>query len=181
MCRHAHHRAGPVFAEHVIRDPDRHGEIRERIDREAAGEETFLGHFARQTTGAILRPEFLRLCQERLFVFRFLSESRDQAMLRSKHHERRAEDRVDARREDFDRIVGALDRELHARPFRSPDPVPLHRQNLFGPLRQAFGRLQQIVGVVVILKNHCSRSFWITAVPQRQQAPSTTCSFASTV
>ena len=43
---------------------------------------------------------------------------------------------------------GALDRELDARAFRPPDPVPLHRQDFLGPLRQAFGRLQQIVGVV---------------------------------
>src|SRR5829696_7181522 len=33
----------------------------------------------------------------------------------------------------------------------------------------------------VILKNHCSRSRVVTGVPQRQQPPSTTCSFASTV
>jgi hypothetical protein len=30
-------------------------------------------------------------------------------------------------------------------------------------------------------KNHCSRSFSTTSVPQRQQAPSMTCSLASTV
>src|SRR4029453_5309073 len=34
---------------------------------------------------------------------------------------------------------------------------------------------------VVILKNHCSRSRATTVVPHRQHAPSTTCSFASTV
>ena len=33
----------------------------------------------------------------------------------------------------------------------------------------------------VILRNHCSRSRVTTVVPQRQQAPSTTCSLASTV
>ncbi len=33
----------------------------------------------------------------------------------------------------------------------------------------------------VMRKNHCSRSRVVTAVPQRQQPPSTTCSLASTV
>ena len=148
MRGHAHHRAGAVFTEHVVRDPDRDRQVGVGIDRESAGEETFLGDLAGHPSGAILRPELLRLRQERLFVFRFLRERRDQAVLRREHHERRAEDRVDARREDFDRIVRALDREAHARAFRSPDPVPLHRQDFFGPLRQPFGRLQQIVRVV---------------------------------
>ena len=37
-----HHRAGAVLAQHEVRDPDRHRLVRERIDREAAGEEAFL-------------------------------------------------------------------------------------------------------------------------------------------
>ena len=33
----------------------------------------------------------------------------------------------------------------------------------------------------VILKNHWSSSFWVTSEPHREQAPPSTCSFASTV
>src|SRR3989338_8319153 len=35
--------------------------------------------------------------------------------------------------------------------------------------------------VPVTLKNHCSKFFWMTLLPQRSQLPSMTCSFAKTV
>jgi hypothetical protein len=62
--------------------------------------------------------------------------------------------------------------KLDAGAFRSPDPVPLHRQDFLGPLRQAFGRLQQIVGVVRDLEEPLLEIFLDHCVPQRQQAPS---------
>ena len=41
--RNGHHGARAVLAQHEVGDPDRHRLAGERIDREAAGEEAFLG------------------------------------------------------------------------------------------------------------------------------------------
>jgi hypothetical protein len=154
--------------------------VRERIDREAAGEEAFLSHFAGHAAGAILRAESAAPLPGTPSRLRFLRKASDQRVLRREHHERRAEDRVDARREHFDRIVRPGS-GTDARAFRSPDPVALHRQHFLGPLRQAFGRLQQIIGVGGDLEEPLLQVLLDHRVPQRQQAPSTTCSFASTV
>ena len=76
----------------------------------------------------------------------------DERVLGRQQDEIRAVNRVDSGGEDLDGRLGILgtarlQREFHARPFRSPDPVLLHCQNLLGPSRQPFGRLQQFVGV----------------------------------
>ena len=68
-------------------------------------------------------------------------------MLGRQQHERGAVDRVDARREDLDRVAAAGDRELYARAFRAADPVPLHDDDLLGPCRQRLESFQQFVGV----------------------------------
>ena len=44
---HAHDRAGAVLGQHVVRHPDRHAFVRERIDRVGAGEQPLLLHQAR--------------------------------------------------------------------------------------------------------------------------------------
>ncbi len=146
--RHAHHRSRAVFDEHVVRDPNRNGQIRVRIDRKTAGKEAFFRNLTGQPAGAILRPKPLRLFQECRLVFRFLRKRCDQTVFRRQHHKRRAEDGVDAGGEDFNRIVGALDREPDTSAFRSPNPIPLHGQDFLRPFRQAFSRLQQIVRVM---------------------------------
>ena len=42
MGRHGHDRAGPVFHEHEVADPDRHLFVVQGIDRIGAGEDAFL-------------------------------------------------------------------------------------------------------------------------------------------
>ena len=87
-------------------------------------------------------------CLKRGRIRRALGERRHQRMLRTEQHERRAVDRVDARREDLDlRLRIAFDGELHTRAFRPADPVPLHRQHLLGPPVSVTGVVEQLVGV----------------------------------
>ena len=75
-------------------------------------------------------------------------------VLGRQEHARRAEDGVDARREDLDRVRDggesspASTGNFTRVPSRSPNPVLLHRQHFVGPLAQLLDALQQIVGVV---------------------------------
>ena len=119
----------------------------------------------------------------------------NERMLGREHQEVRAEDRVDARREDLNGIrwAGAspgsrvrdreirLSAELHPRALRPPDPVPLHRQNLLGPVLETLRRFEQLVGVVGDAEEPLIELADRHDVPQRQHLPSMTCSFASTV
>ncbi len=133
----------------------------------------------------------------------------DERMLGREQDEVGAVDRVDAGGEDLDR-VGARDsglgtrefgsgldvcrvpdpesrvpdrreREAHASALGSPDPVPLHRQDLLGPAGQLVGCLQQLVGVA------CDAEEPLLQLADRHRRaaapapPSTTCSLASTV
>jgi len=71
-------------------------------------------------------------------------------MLRRQDDEGRAVDRIDARREDFDPAVvaaGRHDRELDSRALRAADPVPLHDDDLLGPVGQRIEPGQQLVSV----------------------------------
>ena len=67
-------------------------------------------------------------------------------VLRRQQDERRAINGVDAGGEDFHRAASSQ-RELQLGAFRAPNPVPLHRQHLLGPLRQCVERGQQFVRV----------------------------------
>jgi hypothetical protein len=61
VARHAHHRAGAVFAEHEVGDPDRHRLSGEWIDRLLTGIESFLATHPRL---AVLGAERLDLRPE---------------------------------------------------------------------------------------------------------------------
>jgi hypothetical protein len=91
---------------------------------------------------AVLHAEAPRLLAERPARRPTPTRSLHERVLGRERHEGGAEDRVDARREDLDapvagRAVRLHYRELHAGAFRSPDPVPLHRQHLLGPAVEA--------------------------------------------
>ncbi len=111
VTRHPHHRAGPVLAQHEVRDPDRNRPIGERIDRRPPGVEAFLLDLASHARRAVLRLKALqRLAEVRCPLL-------DERMLRCQHQEVGAVDRVDPRREDVDRF-GARGSGLGARGIR---------------------------------------------------------------
>ena len=84
-------------------------------------------------------------------IGRLGGEPIDHRMLGSEQDERRAVDRVDAGREDLDRVVSAgspaRNRKLDARAFRAADPVALHHDDFLRPLGQRVEPLQQLVRV----------------------------------
>ena len=122
--------------------------------RVPAREEAFLLDLARQPGRAILRAKRRRLLAERRRIVGEHRELLDHLVLGRQEHARGAENRVDPRREHFDRVrdgrrlLSRQHRKLDARALRSPDPVPLHRQHFFGPLAQLLDALQQVVRVV---------------------------------
>ncbi len=94
------------------------------------------------------RRKALHLFPQGRRIARALGELVHQRMLRAQQHERSAEDGVDAGGEHLDlRRRVAFERELDPGPIGAPDPVALHRENLFGPLAQAVGRCEQLVGI----------------------------------
>src|SRR5207248_1701125 len=125
--RHCHYGAGAVVAEDEIRHPHRYGLLRERVRRREAGVETLFLDLAADTRGAILRAEVLHLPAESGRILRAIRELHYQRMLGAEEDERRAVDRVDARREHLD-VAAVAERKLDLRSFRPPDPVLLHRQ-----------------------------------------------------
>ena len=117
-----HDRTRAVFAEHEVRNPDRHGLLGERIHHEAAGVEAFLLDFAGHSRGAILRAERRCLRSKSSGIPRLSRKPFDQRMLRSEEHEIRPVNCVNPGRKHFDRLIcsrssapNRYDRELHAR------------------------------------------------------------------
>ena len=96
---------------------------------------------------AVERAELPHLLVKRRRVGTLSGEAVYQRMLWRQQHERRAVDRVDARREDLDADVGGGHRERETGPFRAADPVPLHYDDLLGPFGQRLEAGQQLVGV----------------------------------
>ncbi len=148
MSGNRHDRAGAVLAEHEVRHPDWNGLASERVHRAYAGIEALLLDVPADSGGAILGPESLCLPAESRWIRGPFGKRGHERMLRTEEHEGGPEDRVDACREHLDLRPGiAFDRELHARAFRPPDPVALHRQDLLGPLRQGNRVVEELVGV----------------------------------
>jgi len=63
----------------------------------------------------------------------------------------------------------------------SERPIQFRCAAMIGSGHSMPSNLSSSSAYAVILKNHCVRSFFTTAVPQRSQRPLMTCSFASTV
>ncbi len=160
--RHAHHRTGAVLDQHEVRNPHGHRLSGEGIDHLPSRVEAFLLHLADEARRPVLAAEPRRLGTESHRVRRFVRETVDQRMLGGEQHERRAVDRVDARREDLDvvrhRPAGRLRRggrrptgrrqgEPDAGALRATDPVALHRQHLVRPGVEPGDGVEQLVRV----------------------------------
>ena len=65
-----------------------------------------------------------------------------QRMLRSQHHERRAEDGVDPGGEDLQTFFAVINGERDARPVAAADPIALHRADALRPAIEAIETIQ---------------------------------------
>ena len=84
-------------------------------------------------------------------------ELRDERVLGRQHGIGHAEARVRARGEDLDvQIRASLDGQAELGALGSTDPVTLHGLHTLGPV-EAVERVQQLVGIAVMRKNHCLR------------------------
>src|SRR4029453_13985290 len=104
VCGDGHHRSRAVLAEHEVCDPDRDRLTGERIHCGTSCVEALLLVVATGARRTILEPEFLRLPLEAGGIAGAFSKTCDERMLRAEQHERRTEDRVDARGKYFDRL-----------------------------------------------------------------------------
>ena len=140
--RDGHDRAGAVVHQDVVGDPDREPLAVDGVRRVVAGEDAGLLRLG----GAVLGAARAGVARVRL---RLLARVRlDERMLRRDDEERRAEQRVGARREDRQVEVEIVDAEEDLRALGAADPVALDRLRPLGPL--AAGRqvvLEQLVGV----------------------------------
>ena len=134
-----HDRARAVVHEDVVGDPDRELLAVDGVDRVEAGEDA--GLLGRRR--AILdRP---RAGVARVLL-RLVARVRvDERMLRREDEERRAEQRVGARREDGDVVARLLDAEEDFGALGAADPVALDRLRLLRPLGARV--LEELVGV----------------------------------
>ena len=154
MGGHRHDRPRAVLGQDEVGDPDRHGPAGERVDAPAPGVEALLLDRAGQAVGPVQRPKLLHLPVEPGRVRHLIGKAGHERMLRRQQDERRPEDGVDAGREDLnlDRVprLGprGLDREPDQRPLGAPNPVPLHRQHLGGPLFEPLDAVEQPVGIL---------------------------------
>src|SRR4030095_11297340 len=131
--------------------PDRDGLTCERIDRRTSGWEPFLLELSDRTNASILRLESLQVLTKRRI--RRSAPGLSERVLRRQYDEVGTVDRVDPRSKHLDRVdaraaVLLRQRKLHSRSVRPADPVPLHRQNLLGPLGQVLDPLEQLIGVL---------------------------------
>ena len=161
LAGHRHDRAGAVAHQHVVGDEDGDALVVHGVDDEAAGEHARLvarvglaleiallgGELAVAVHGVGRRagdPEHALPVVDRValpvdedLVARPLEgdDLVDERMLGREHHERGAEDRVGARREDLDEhVLAALDREADDRAGAAADPVALHQLDRLGPV-----------------------------------------------
>src|SRR4051812_13764398 len=89
-------------------------------------------------------------------------------MLGREDDEGRPVDRVDAGREYLYFAASTLNREPHPRALGTPDPVALHREDLFGPLAELAHVVEQLVGVLRDLQEPL---FQVTGGDRRSTAP----------
>ena len=137
---HAHHRAGAVLGEHVVRQPDRHAFARERVDRVRAGEDALFSMSCVRSSsdfdvsGCARMPSIARACA-RDCAARICATTGCSGATAKKRH---AEERIDARREDVDASRRRLRcRTTNVRAFAAADPVALHRARCVPASRRA--------------------------------------------
>ena len=126
--RDGHDRPGPVVGQDVVRDVDRQPLAVDGVDRMETGEDTRLLGRLRALHG-LLRPGPAHVVANLVGV-----DSGDELVLGRQDEERRAVERVGARREDGNVLVQLLDPEEDLRALRAADPVALARLDRLGPI-----------------------------------------------
>ena len=142
-----HDRARPVLHEHVVGDVHRQALAVDRVDDVAAQEDAGLLAVGVATVLGRAGEHLVDVRVDRLLLLGPLHQPEDVGVLGRHHEERRAEERVRARREH--RVVDAqlLVAEGDLRALRAPDPVALHRLDVRGPV-DLVEVVEQPVGVV---------------------------------
>ena len=148
MGRYAHHRAGAVFKQHIIRYPDWYLFSIERIDGISAGEHAFFFHVGCCAVNFAEVADPFDKCADRCrFRFAF-----DQFF-----HQRMLWCQYDIRHAERSILPGCVDRNLFAQfrhvkaelgPFAATDPVFLHGPYPLRPAAQQIEVFQQPVGIV---------------------------------
>jgi len=145
VCRDGHHRALAVGHQHEIRDVDRHFVTGNRMNRFEPGIHTELlssfdtgfGYIHGLATGDKQRNVFARL--------RGLLRQRMFSCYSDIGHTHQC---IRPCSEYLQRFVVALDAEVNLDPFRTANPVALHRHHALGPLVQLVKIIQQFLRVV---------------------------------
>ena len=146
--RHAHHDAGAVRQQHVVPDQDRHALSVQPVYRVGAGEQASLDLFGRHAFDLSLAARLVHVGLDFVSVLG-RRQIVDQRVLGGQHHERHAEDRVDARGEGRQRrlieaVLGYVELDVDA--LAAADPVCLHDVDLLRPVD--LGMVQQLVRVL---------------------------------
>ena len=149
--RHRHDRAGAVLHQHVVGDVHRDLLAVDRVGDRAPQRHARLRLLGVAALLVGLVQRVVDVLVHLLLVRGPLGEARDVGVLGRHHEERRAEQRVRARREHrvVDRVGGSRSsqRNVTSAPSRAPDPVALHRLDVLGPL-DPVEVAQQPLGVV---------------------------------
>ena len=149
--RHGHDGAGAVLAQHEVRDPDRHRLAGERIDRRAARCRSLP---SRPRPSAARSRSCARNARDRARGTPAGSalgrEPSTSGCSGAEQHERRAVDRVDAGREDFDRIGRRQPRnaELTRAPSERPIQLRCITTTFSGHSVSVSSAVEQLVGVL---------------------------------
>ncbi len=137
-------RAGAVFHQHEIRDPDRDRAI--SIKRMDGFESGRIAAFLRGLDHRLAGAHAVAFGDEGGKLRVVLGQSLRQRVVRRQCQERGAEEGVRPRREDFDPLVPAGDIEPDPRTFGSADPVLLHQPHPLGPALEAADSVEQLLG-----------------------------------
>ncbi len=147
MGGHGHDGARPVIHQDIIGDPDRDALARKRVDHLPARVQALLFLLA----GNLPHPGFAaapgHVGPQALFLRGTGEKLAAQGMVGGEKHERGAEDGVDPRREDLDARPAALEAERDQGPLARPDPVPLHLDDMLGPLSEHPMAVEEFLGI----------------------------------
>ena len=149
MRRHGHDRARAVAGQDIVRDEDRDPFAVDRVDRLRAQGETGLLAVGRQALDLGAAPSLHHVGLHLGLAIR-VGQPGDEWMFGREDHERRAEQRVRAGREDAQRVATGLvliggDFEVDLGALGPADPVGLHDLDRLRPVQP--GKVQQFVGV----------------------------------
>ena len=148
---HAHHRAGAVFRQHVVGDPEGHQLAIGWIAHPGADRHA---PFRAVLGGAFLVALTTHQITEGLHGDGLVGggEAGHQGMLRCQHHITHAENRVGPGGEHGDRLAAGLPFAIHQGEIKlgaagAADPVGLHRAHPLRPALQLREVIEQLVGV----------------------------------